>query len=160
MAEQVTRTIMVNAPANEIYSIWSNFENFPHFMKNMESVQKTGDGLSHWIMKGPLGVKLEWDARTTRMDENTRIAWNSLDGGSIKTSGQVTFNQMPEGNTEITVTLHYVPPLGKLGETIAHLFDNPEHKLEEDLANFKHYVESNTGGKAYETGESRHASYG
>ena len=159
MAEQVTRTIMVSAPVADVYTMWANFENFPHFMKNMESVKKTGDGLSHWVMKGPLGTKLEWDARTTRMDENTRIAWNSLDGGDIKTSGQVTFNEMPEGVTQITVTLQYVPPLGKLGETVAHLFDNPEKKLEEDLNNFKNYVETGTANKAYETGESRNASY-
>ena len=159
MAEHVTRTILVKAPVSEVYELWANFENFPHFMHNMESVTKTGDGLSHWVMKGPLGKKLEWDARTTRADQNTRIAWNSLDGGDIKTSGQVTFNQMPEGDTEIAVTLQYVPPMGKVGEVIAHLFDDPEGKLEEDLKNFKHYVESRTGNKAYETGESRNASY-
>lgn len=159
MAEQVTRTIMVKAPVANVYGIWANFENFPHFMQNMESVQKTGDGLSHWVMKGPLGSKLEWDARTTRMDENARIAWNSLDGGDIKTSGQVTFNEMPEGVTEIAVTLQYVPPFGKLGEAVAHIFDNPEAKLEEDLANFKRFVESSTANKAYEIGESRNASY-
>lgn len=141
MAEQVTRTIIVKAPVSDVYQLWANFENFPYFMKNMESVSKTGDGLSHWVMKGPLGKKLEWDARTTRLEENTRIAWNSLDGGDIKTSGQVTFTELPQGETEIAVTLQYVPPAGKVGELIAHLFDDPDGKLEEDLKNFKSYAE-------------------
>jgi uncharacterized membrane protein len=153
MAEQVTRTIIVKAPVSEVYQIWANFENFPHFMKNMESVTKTGDGLSHWVMKGPLGKKLEWDARTTRMDQNIRIAWNSLDGGDIKTSGQVTFKELPANETEIAVTLQYVPPGGKIGEVLSHVFDDPERKLEEDLNNFKHYAEHTTGHKAYEVGD-------
>lgn len=152
MVEQVTRTIIVSASVSEVYAIWANFENFPRFMHNMESVSKTGDGLSHWAMKGPLGRKIEWDARTTRAEPNTRIAWNSLDGGDIKTSGQVIFKELPQNQTEIAITLQYVPPLGKLGEVIVHLFDNPEAKLDEDLAHFKHYVEHRTGNKAAAVG--------
>jgi uncharacterized membrane protein len=72
---------------------------------------------------------------------NKRIAWNSREGGDIKTSGQVVFNQLPQGQTEITVMLQYVPPAGKLGEFVADLFSDPDKRMEEDLHNFKAYVE-------------------
>ena len=35
-----------------------------------------------------------------------------------------------------------VPPAGKLGETVAKIFSDPEEQLEEDLHNFKTYIES------------------
>jgi len=141
MPDQVTRDIIVKADVNEVYNTWANFENFPHFMKNIKSITKTGDRTSHWVMEGPLGKDLEWDAETTKLEPNKRIGWNSRDGGDIKTSGQVTFNQLPNGQTQITVTLQYVPPAGKLGELVANLFSHPEKRLEEDLNNFKAYIE-------------------
>jgi uncharacterized membrane protein len=141
MAEQVTRTIIVKAPVEQIYALWANFENFPHFMKYIKSVRKTSNNLSHWVMEGPLGRDIEWDAETTRMEPNTRIAWNSRDNGDITTSGQVTFQGLAQGESEIAVTLQYVAPAGALGEVVAKLFSDPAGQLEEDLKNFKAYAE-------------------
>lgn len=135
-----TQSIIVNADIHDIFQAWADFENFPHFMQNIKSVTKTGDSTSHWIMEGPLGTNLEWDAQTTRMEENKRIAWNSI-RGDIKTSGQVTFNALPENEVEITVMLKYVPPAGLAGEVVAELFSNPQEKLLEDLRNFKRFIE-------------------
>ncbi|MCK6626555.1 MAG: SRPBCC family protein [Anaerolineae bacterium] len=141
MTDRITKSIIVQGDVSDIYQLWANFENFPHFMENIESVTKTGSGLSHWVMKGPLGQKIEWDAETTRMEENKRIGWNSKDNSDLTTSGQVTFNPLPSNQVEVTITLQYQPPAGKLGEAVAHLFDNPERKLEEDLQRFKAYAE-------------------
>jgi uncharacterized membrane protein len=110
-------------------------------MKYITSVRKTGDGLSHWAMEGPLGKTIEWDAESTRMEPNRRIAWNSRDQGDITTSGQVTFKELPQGETEIAVTLQYVPPAGALGAAVAKIFSDPAEQLEEDLKNFKAYAE-------------------
>lgn len=140
MADQSTKSIIVGADVSEVYKIWANFENFPQFMKNIKSVKKTGENKSHWVMEGPLGKKIEWDAETTRMDENKRIAWNST-GGDIKTSGQVTFNSLPQNQTDVHVVLQYVPPAGVAGEWVAQLLSHPDDRLEEDLRNFKTYVE-------------------
>lgn len=136
-----TKNILVKAPLESVYQAWANFENFPNFMNHIKQVDKTGDRTSHWVMEGPLNTKIEWDAETTRLDENKRIAWNSITG-DIKTSGQVTFNELPDKQVEVTVMLKYVPPAGLAGEIIAELFSNPEGKLLEDLRNFKHYIES------------------
>lgn len=141
MADQITRTIIVKAPAEAAYRAWENFENFPLFMTYIKSVHMTGDRTSHWVMQGLLGKKLEWDAETTRLEPGKRIAWNSKRDSSLKTSGQVTFNQLPDGDTEVTVTLHYDPPAGWAGDLVAELFGNPEKKLEADLGNFKAYIE-------------------
>src|SRR5215216_2744828 len=65
MAEQATKSITVGASVGEVFEAWSNFENFPHFMKNIKTVEKRPDGTTHWVMDGPLGKTVQWDAETT-----------------------------------------------------------------------------------------------
>ncbi len=143
VGDQVTKSIIVKSDVETAYSIWSNFENFPMFMQYIEDVKHLGDGMTHWKMKGPLGKTLEWDAEITRMDENKRIAWSTKDfsDADVTTSGQVTFNELPQDETEVTVVLQYKPNAGIAGDIIDKLFANPEEKLDQDLRNFKDYVE-------------------
>ncbi len=140
MTEKVTKSIIVQGEPGELFNMWANFENFPNFMENIKSVRKTSSDTSHWVMEGPMGMDIEWDARVTTLDKNKRIAWNSFEG-DIKTSGQVTFNGLPHGETEITATVQYIAPGGAVGEAVAKLFENPKEKLTQDLQNFKEYVE-------------------
>jgi uncharacterized membrane protein len=141
MSHKVTKSIIVKRPVSELFQLWANFENFPHFMENIAEVRKTGDRSSHWAMEGPLGTKVEWDAETTLMEENKRIAWNSKDRSPVTTSGQVTFNALPNNETEVTVLMHYEPPAGMAGDLVAKFFGNPDKRVEEDLNNFKRYAE-------------------
>lgn len=140
------KSMIVKAPLTAVYQVWANFENFPNFMQHIRSVTKTGDRTSHWVMDGPLHSRLEWNAETTRLDENSRIAWSSTDG-DIKTSGQVTFNALNDDEVEVTVMLRYIPPAGIAGDLFAALFADPEGKLEEDLRNFKRYMEKRTASE-------------
>jgi uncharacterized membrane protein len=143
MAGQITRSLIVKASPEEAFQAWSNFENFPFFMKYIKSVTKTGTKTSHWEMEGPVGKTIEWDAEITRVDPNKRIGWSTKDrDGDITTSGQVTFNPLPQNETEVTVLMQYHPSGGKAGEIIANLFANPEKRLEQDLQNFKNYLEA------------------
>lgn len=136
-----TKSVVVNAPVEQVYTFWRNFENFPRFMQNIESIHVTGDDLSHWKSKGPLGMTVEWDAKTTSVQENKKIAWQSTEG-TIETHGAVTFEEAGDGQTKITVGLEFTPPAGIIGETVAKLFANPEKQLEEDLGRFKKVAES------------------
>src|SRR4051812_38893676 len=93
MEGQQSKNIIVKCDLDTVYQHWADFERFPQFMRHIKSVSKTGDKTSHWVMDGPLGKTLEWDAETTLMDKNKRIAWNSTEG-DLKTSGQVTFTDL------------------------------------------------------------------
>jgi len=141
MPERATKSIIVKGEAPALYELWANFENFPSFMRHVESVSKTGNGTSHWIVMGPLGRKVEWIAETTRLEPNKRIAWSTKDHEGLTTSGEVSFNALPHGDTEITVTLQYVPPAGVAGRAVASLFKDLDKDLEEDLRSFKSYAE-------------------
>ena len=141
MAEQATKSIIVGSTVGEVFETWSDFENFPHFMKSIKSVQKRPDGSTHWVAEGPLGKSVEWDAETTMFEPNKRIGWHSREDSKIKTSGQVTFVELGTGQTQVNVTMQWVIPASKGGERLAGLFADPEKRLEQDLYNFKTYVE-------------------
>ncbi len=142
MADTVTQHIIVGAGVSQVYQAWANFENFPSFMHYIKQVTRRDDRLSHWVMEGPLGKKVEWDAETTRLEPNQRIAWSSKQNSPLKTSGQVTFIPLGQNETDITVSMHYEPPAGWAGDVVADLLGDPEGKLAADLRNFKGFIEA------------------
>jgi uncharacterized membrane protein len=137
----VTHEIIVNKPVSEVFEFWKNFENFPRFMENIESVRVIGAEMTHWKMKGPLGVNVEWDAKTTYIEENKKISWESTTG-TIENHGSVIFKELDADRTSVTVGLEYKPPAGVIGETVAKLLNDPQRQLEEDLRRFKSVVQS------------------
>lgn len=140
MAEQVNKSIIVKGDVENIYSLWANLENFPKFMKPIKSVRKTGERTSHWVVETPFHQKIEWDAATTTLEQNKRIAWNST-GGDVKTSGQVTFMELPDNQIQVNVTMQYVPYRSFSKVIAIWLMDDLEGQLLENLRNFKKYAE-------------------
>jgi uncharacterized membrane protein len=148
----MTSAVEVQALLRDVFRYWSNFENFPSFMQNVEEVRMSGRDTSHWRVKGPLGKSVEFDARTTEMDPDRGIGWNTT-GGEVMTSGEARFEEVSPGRTRIEVTMNYAdPPGGKVGEVAANLISNPERNLKEDVENFARIVErGELGGPGAQT---------
>jgi uncharacterized membrane protein len=140
MTNPETQSIIIKAEAGELYHLWTAVEQFPRFMRHIQSVTVTGPENSHWVMAGVDGQTLEWDVETTRTEHDRRIAWNSREGGDLKTSGQVTFAPLPHGETEVTITRRYVPQPGRENHA-GDLFADQAALLVNDLRNFKAYAE-------------------
>jgi uncharacterized membrane protein len=141
MAQRVHESIEVQAPVEDVFRYWSNFENFSTFMQNVEEVRMTDADTSHWKVKGPLGKSVAFDARTTEMDPSRGIGWNTVDG-EVMTSGEARFEEVAPGRTRVEVTMNYAdPPGGRVGEVVADAISNPERNLKEDLENFVGIVE-------------------
>ena len=142
MAQRVHESIEVQAPVRDVFTYWSNFENFSNFMQNIEEVRMTGEDMSHWRVKGPLGKSVEFDAKTTEMNPERGIGWNTV-SGEVMTSGEVRFEELLPDRTRVEVTMNYSdPPAGKLGEVVADVLSNPEKNMQEDLRNFARIVEN------------------
>ena len=122
---KVNRSITVEAPVDLVYRAWRNFENFPHFMDNIEEVRVETATTSHWKAKGPLGTAPEWDAEITFDEPERTIGWRSIKGSPTKTAGRVDFNGR-NARTDIEVTIEYEAPAGVLGEAVAKIFSDPE----------------------------------
>ncbi len=141
MAQRVHESIEVEAPVEDVFRYWSNFENFSNFMSNVEEVRMTAQDTSHWRVKGPLGKSVEFDAKTTEMDPGRGIGWNTVDG-DVATSGEARFEEVYPGRTRVEVTMNYSdPPGGAVGESVANVLSNPERNLREDLQNFAAIVQ-------------------
>jgi uncharacterized membrane protein len=138
----VDESITISKPVGEVYRFWRNLENLPQFMDHLESVATRDAGVSHWVAKGPAGMKVEWDARIINEVENKVIGWQSLEGSTVATAGSVTFTETPRG-TELKVHFQYNPPGGKLGAAVARIFgEEPNQTVREDLRRLKRLLET------------------
>jgi uncharacterized membrane protein len=86
---------------------------------------------------------------------NKVIGWRSLPGSDILTAGSVNFDRVRAGTaTQITVTLQYAPPAGRLGKVIAQILgDEPSQTIREDLRRLKWILE---GGEIPRANELQH----
>ena len=141
---RVKKSITVVSPPEQVYAFWRNFENFPQFMRHLESVTDIGGNRSHWVAKGPAGKQVQWEAQTTADVANDHISWRSVEGSEVYNAGTVSFRRAP-GNrgTEVRVELEYDPPFGKLGSKVAMLFrEEPGQQVMDDLRHFKQVMET------------------
>lgn len=138
------KTITVNKPIDEVYAFWRDFGNFPRFMPQLESVDVREDGRSHWVAKGPAGRRIEWDAEIVDEQPGSLIAWRSLPGADVSSSGRVRFERAPaDRGTVIRVELDYELPGGRAGEAIAKLFGvSPGKQTEIALLRVKQLLET------------------
>jgi uncharacterized membrane protein len=140
----IGRSVTINRPREELYSFWRNFKNLPQFMHNVHSVTINDEIHSHWIIEAPAGKTVEWDSQITHDEPGRTIAWQSLEGASVRNSGQVEFLDSPDGRgTVVRVTLTYDPPAGAVGKLIAKLFQKePKVQARQDLRRFKQLMET------------------
>jgi uncharacterized membrane protein len=143
---KVEESITILRPPEQLFRFWRDLANLPRFMHHLESVQPTGGKRSHWVTKGPLGRRFEWDAEIITERENELIGWRSVEGSSVDTAGSVHFTRAPgDRGTEVKVVLKYEPPAGKAGAAVAWLLGQaPGQQIHEDLCRFKQIMETGT----------------
>ena len=111
-------------------------------MHHVRAVKALGEGRYHWLIEGPGGIPIAWEAIFTEFVPEDRLAWKTVARSLVGNSGQVRFGQNPDGTTRIDVRMSYNPPLGALGHSLARLIGaDPLHMLDEDMARFKSLVE-------------------
>lgn len=148
-AQSVERSIEIKATPEQVFQVWSRYENFPHFMSHVIEVRDLGERRSHWVVRGPAGTDLEWTSKLTQSERPHFLAWESEPGAAVENSGAVWLETIP-GGTRATVRMNYRPPAGALGEAAASLLGaDPESALEDDLVRMREFIER---GKALPTG--------
>jgi uncharacterized membrane protein len=139
----VEKSITVAAPIQDVYDLWSRFENFPKFMDHVREVRIHADDhdRSHWVVDGPAGTYVWYDAEITRRDPPRSIAWCTLPGQSVDHQGEVHFEETEDG-TRVHVRIEYCPPVGLLGHAIARILGfDPKARMNEDLIRMKGLLE-------------------
>lgn len=137
----IQKTLFIEAPPEQVYQFWTDYENFPLFMSSVREVRDLGGGRSHWVVRGPGGVPIEWDAVLTEQVPGEVLAWRSRPGSMLENAGAVRFR--PEGGgTRVDLRFCYSPPAGGAGQAVAELLGaDPRAKLNEDLGRLKSMLE-------------------
>jgi ribosome-associated toxin RatA of RatAB toxin-antitoxin module len=132
-------SVTVNAPVDQVYDMFTHFNDFPKFMSFVKEVTYYDDQRSHWVAE--VVGQHEWDAVNENWVEDRQIGWRSYNG--LENSGKVTFQPVGANQTKVDVYINYNPPAGVLGDVGENLgvgarFDNV---LQHDLDNFARMVD-------------------
>jgi uncharacterized membrane protein len=148
-AVDIQKTLYIDAPIDQVYAFWSNYENFPLFMSHVREVEDRGAGRSRWSVSGPGGLPIEWSAVLTQQVPEEVIAWRSESGSMLENAGVIRFAKSGHG-TRVNLRFCYHPPAGGAGQAVAELLgSDPRGKLNEDLGRMKALLEATTRSETH-----------
>lgn len=136
----VEQSIVVELPVRAVYNQWTQFEDYPEFMKHVQRVTQLDETHLHWEAK-ILGVTREWVAEITEQEPDRRIAWRAQEGNQHDgaNGGVVTFHRVDDEHTTVMLQLE-VEPDGLL-ERAAKAGGIVDDRVAKDLRSFKKFIE-------------------
>jgi uncharacterized membrane protein len=137
MSSTTEQSIDVNVPVSVAYNQWTQFEDFPKFMSNVQEVRQIDNTHLHWRAT-VAGKEQEWDAEITEQIPDERIAWRSV--GGISNAGVVTFHRLSDSKTRIMLQMDYEPQT--VGEQAGAAVGLVKMQTKADLKRFKEFLES------------------
>ena len=139
----VEESITIARRPEELFEFWRDLTNLPKFLSHVERVDLLDARRSHWVVQGPAGTHVEWDAEVINEIRPDLLAWRSLPGSDVASAGSVQFRQRGPAETELRVRMQYSPPAGKAGAAVARLLgESPESMLRMDLRRLKTILEA------------------
>lgn len=141
---KVVRAVTVRKPAAELYAFWRELPNLAKVIKHPVTITQLSPEESHWSVSAPGNTRVEWDALIINDKPSELIAWRSREGAAVENAGTVRFQPAPgDEGTEVTVSLEYNPPGGRLGALVAKLTgDSGGRQVAEALRRFKALMEA------------------
>ncbi|AFZ28023.1 polyketide cyclase / dehydrase family protein [Cylindrospermum stagnale PCC 7417] len=131
--------VEVEAPIDLVWSLWSDLEQMPKWMKWIESVKILPDDpdISLWKLSTS-GWDFTWKSRMLKVIPNQIIQWESVDG--LPNQGAIRFYDR-QASSIVKMTVSYAIP-GFLGKIMDNLFLGKvvESTIQADLERFKVYA--------------------
>ena len=97
----------VGVPLRVAYDQWTQFADFPSFMKKVETVNQESDEKSVWTAK-VFWSRRSWDTTIREQIPDSHIIWVSS-GAKGHADGIVTFSELAPNLTRIVLILEYYP---------------------------------------------------
>ncbi|MCY7275898.1 MAG: SRPBCC family protein [Phormidesmis sp. CAN_BIN44] len=134
-----TVQVEVDAPIEFVWSLWSDLQQMPRWMKWIDSVTILPDNpeLSRWKLATG-GLEFSWQSRILKQIPNQIIQWESVDG--LPNRGAIRFYDRGTSSV-VKMTVAYAIP-GFLGQLMDNLFLGRvvESSLKADLERFRDYA--------------------
>lgn len=138
----VRESILIRRPVGEVYRFWRDLSNLARFLRHVERVDVLDTRHSHWVVRGPGGVRLEWDAEILSDEPDALLSWKSIAPADIVSAGSVIFRPLGSDQTQIAVHFQYAPPAGTFGRRVAAwLGQDPQAQVREDLEHLRGLLE-------------------
>ena len=104
----IVESIDVGVPIRLAYNQWTQFADFPSFMKKVESVETAGeDEKLNWKAQ-VLWSHRTWEATIQEQSPDDKIIWRSK-GAKGHVDGAVTFHELGPSLTRILLVMQYHP---------------------------------------------------
>jgi uncharacterized membrane protein len=132
----IEKSIEVDVPIRTAYNQWTQFEEFPSFMKGVRSVRQLDVKRLQWEAEVG-GRDIQWTAEITHQEPDRHIGWRSTSGAT--NAGSVKFEPIDAGKTRVILRMDYDPDgvLEKTGSAIGVV----SGRVEGDLKRFKRFIE-------------------
>jgi uncharacterized membrane protein len=125
-------------PRAVAYQAWTQFEEFPSFMKKVENVVQTDAQTIEWKAQ-IFWSHRSWTAEIIDQVPNQRIVWRSK-GEKGHVDGAVTFHELTPDLTRMLVNLEYYPQ--GLFERTGNLWRAQGRRVRLELKFFRRYITS------------------
>lgn len=96
----VKKSLLIKGKSQDIYELTKKMEEYPKFMRDVESVKvlerKNNSTITEWITNVD-GTPIIWKELDNFDDENKIIKYKLIEGDLDKFEGEWTFEENPEG---------------------------------------------------------------
>jgi len=132
----IVETIDVGVPVRVAYNQWTEFGEFPSFMKKVENVEAPEDNKLVWKAQIFLSHRT-WEATITEQGPDEKIVWRSK-GQKGHVDGAVTFHEIEPNLTRILLVLEYYPQ--GLFEKTGNIWEAQGRRARAELRHFRRHV--------------------
>jgi uncharacterized membrane protein len=132
----IVESIDIGAPIRVVYDQWTQFGDFPTFMKKVESVQQEEDQKLNWKAQ-VLWSHRTWESTILDQHPEDKIIWRSK-GPKGHVDGAVTFHELAPSLTRVLVVLEYHPQ--GLFERTGNLWRAQGRRVRLELKHFRRHV--------------------
>ena len=151
---RIHKSLYIQRPPEACYGFWRNFENFPQFMRDVESVQVVDATRTHWRLRTLQGKPVEWTVELFSDIPSQQLGWRTIADAPIAHSGVVKF--LPaygHSSTRLEIDILYKTPTAQSMDMSSMPFtEEPSRQWDDDLRRFKQLLE--TGEIATTLGQS------
>jgi uncharacterized membrane protein len=133
----IVEQIDIGAPLDLTYNVWTQFQDFPTFMKKVETVSQEEDAKLNWKAQVFLSHR-GWRSTIMEQIPDKRIVWKS-EGDKGYVDGTVTFHALGQPEfTRVLVDLEYHP--GGVVENVGNLWRAQGRRVRLELKHFRRHV--------------------